>query len=120
MIYNIIAQLYSAKRQQLKCNIHDSNEVTGIHKDSWLGTHRVQVEEDEQGYYISRTLWSTGRQGNKQILNFPEVRSAIGFSSFLLFWGIGKFSFKVTQSLIIKYAKFYYFNGYIAACKEIS
>lgn len=92
MIYNIIAQLYSAKRQQLKCNIHDSNEVTGIHKDSWLGTHRVQVEEDEQGYYISRTLWSTGRQGNKQ-LEFPGSKVSDRIQFFFTILGNWKIQF---------------------------
>ena len=43
-------------------------QVTGIRKDPWAKAHRVEVEEDkpakERHVHISRTLWSTGRQGN--------------------------------------------------------
>jgi hypothetical protein len=51
-------------------------QVTGIRKDPWANTHRVQVEEDkpanEQGYYMHPDLYSQPAERGLSMLHFPQ------------------------------------------------
>ena len=50
--------------------------MTGIRKDPWANTHRVQVEEDkpdkERGYYIYPELYGQPVDRRISSLHFPE------------------------------------------------
>jgi hypothetical protein len=51
-------------------------QVTGIRKDPWANTHRIQVEEDkpvkERGYYLHPDLYGQSEENGISRLLFPE------------------------------------------------
>jgi hypothetical protein len=53
-------------------------QVTGIRKDPWANTHRVQVEEDkpdkEKGYYIHPDLYGQPEENQIDRFLFPEQK----------------------------------------------
>jgi hypothetical protein len=55
-------------------------QVTGIRKDPWANTHRVQVEENkpakERGYYIHPDLYGQPAENQINRLLFPEQKKS--------------------------------------------